>query len=108
VERAFRSLNGIDLLVRPIHHGSQERGAHLLCLVAYCVEWHLRRAWAPLLFADEELPEQRQQRDPILPATLSESAQHKKALHQTAEGFVVHSFSSLMAQLEAVLASRMA
>jgi transposase len=101
VERAFRSLKGIDLLVRPIHHRSEDRvAAHIfLCLLAYYVEWHLRRAWAPLLFADEELPEQRQQRDPILPATPSESAQRKKVLHQTAEGFVVHSFSSLMAEL---------
>jgi hypothetical protein len=28
------------------------------------VEWHLRRFWAPLLLADEELEQQRQQCDP--------------------------------------------
>jgi len=101
VERAFRSLKGIDLLVRPIRHRSEDRvPAHIfLCLLAYYVEWHLRRAWAPLLFEDEELPEQRRRRDPILPAASSESAKRKKATHQTADGFPVHSFQTLMAEL---------
>jgi hypothetical protein len=57
VEQAFRCLKGIDLLVRPIHHRRAERvRAHiLLCLLAFYVEWHLRQAWEPLLFEDEEL-----------------------------------------------------
>src|SRR5262249_36101897 len=52
VEQAFRCLKGIDLLVRPIHHRTADRvGAHIvLCLLAFYVEWHLRRAWEPLLF----------------------------------------------------------
>jgi transposase len=56
VERAFRCLKGIDLLVRPIRHRTEERvPAHIfLCVLAYYVEWHLRRAWAPLLFEDQE------------------------------------------------------
>ena len=101
VERAFRSLKGIDLLVRPIRHRSEDRvPAHIfLCRLAYYVEWHLRRAWAPLLFEDEELPEQRRRRDPILPAASSESAKRKKATHQTADGLPVHSFQTLMAEL---------
>ena len=75
VERAFRSLKGLNLLIRPIHHRSEERvPTHIfLCMLAYYVEWHLRRVWAPLLFADEDLPQQRQQRDPVLPASNSES-----------------------------------
>ena len=66
VERAFRCLKGIDLLVRPIRHRTEERvPAHIfLCLLAYYVEWHLRRAWAPLLFEDEERREERKRRDP--------------------------------------------
>ena len=61
VEQAFRCLKGIDLLVRPIHHRTADRvRAHiLLCLLAYYVEWHLRQAWEPLLFEDEELAEDR-------------------------------------------------
>jgi transposase/ribosomal protein L35 len=101
VERAFRCLKGIDLLVRPIHHRTEERvPTHIfLCLLAYYVEWHLRRAWAPLLFEDEERWEERKRRDPILPAKPSPSAQAKKTSRQTVEGLPVHSFQSLLAEL---------
>ena len=101
VERAFRCLKGIDLLVRPIRHRTEERVlAHIfLCLLAYYVEWHLRRAWAPLLFEDEERREERKRRDPILPAEPSNSAEAKKRSHQTAEGLTVHSFQTLLAEL---------
>jgi transposase len=101
VERAFRSLKGIDLLVRPIRHRTEDRvPAHIfLCLLAYYVEWHLRVAWAPLLFEDEERREERKRRDPILPAKPSESAKAKKTSHRTAEGLPVQSFETLMAEL---------
>jgi transposase len=101
VERAFRCLKGIDLLVRPIRHRTEARvPAHIfLCLLAYYVEWHLRRAWAPLLFEDEERREERQRRDPILPAEPSDSAAGKKRSRQTTEGLTVHSFQTLLAEL---------
>ena len=101
VERAFRCLKGIDLLVRPIRHRSEDRvPAHIfLCVLAYYVEWHLRRAWAPLLFEDEERREKRKRRDPILPAKPSDSAERKKRSHQTADGLPVHSFESLLRDL---------
>jgi transposase len=101
VERAFRCLKGIDLRVRPIRHRTEERvPAHIfLCLLAYYVEWHLRRSWAPLLFEDEERREERQRRDPILPTEPSAAAQAKKRSHQTAEGLPVHSFRTLLSEL---------
>ena len=101
VEQAFRCLKGIDLLVRPIHHRTADRvRAHiLLCLLAFDVEWHLRRAWEPLLFEDEELMEDRPRRDPVAPAKASESARQKKKTHQTADGLPVQSFRTLMAHL---------
>ena len=101
VERAFRSLKGLDLLIRPIRHRTEERvPAHIfLCMLAYYVEWHLRRVWAPLLFEDEELPQQRQRRDPVLPASSSESAHVKKLTHQTADGLPVQSFATLLSNL---------
>jgi transposase len=101
VERAFRSLKGLDLLIRPIRHRTEERVlAHIfLCMLAYYLEWHLRRVWAPLLFEDEELPKERHQRDPVLPATSSESAHVKKLTHQTAEGLPVQSFATLLSDL---------
>jgi Transposase DDE domain len=101
VEQAFRCLKGIDLLVRPIYHRTAERvRAHiLLCLLAYYVEWHLRRAWEPLLFEDEELAVDRRRRDPVAPAPASESARLKKRTHATPDGLPVHSLRSLLAHL---------
>ena len=101
VEQAFRSLKGIDLLVRPIHHRTADRvRAHiLLCLLAYYVEWHLRQAWEPLLFEDEKLSVDRRHRDPVAPARTSESARQKKKTHVTPGGLPVQSFRTLMAHL---------
>jgi transposase len=55
VEQAFRSLKAVDLQIRPIHHRLESRvRAHVfLCMLAYHVEWHLRRAWEPLLWAEK-------------------------------------------------------
>ena len=101
VERVFRTLKGIDLRIRPIHHRTNDRvRAHIfLCLLAYYVEWHLRQAWAPLLFDDEDLPVDRRQRDPVAPAQPSTSAKHKKRARVTDQGWPVHSFNTLMAEL---------
>jgi transposase len=101
VERAFRCLKGLDLLVRPIRHRVEPRvRAHvLLCMLAYYVEWHMRKALKPLLYEDEELDENRRTRDPVKPAQASESAQAKKKTHRTAAGFLAHDFRSLLAHL---------
>lgn len=101
VEQAFRSLKGIDLLVRPIYHRTADRvRAHiLLCLLAFHVEWHLRQAWEPLLFEDEELSQTRRVRDPVAPAHASTSAKQKKQTHKTPEGLPVQSFRTLIAHL---------
>jgi transposase len=98
VERAFRCLKGIDVRVRPIFHRAADRvRAHIfLCLLAYYVEWHLRRAWAELLFEDQELPQARAQRDPVAPAQPSSSVRQKKNTRQTAQGLPVHSWETLL------------
>lgn len=101
VERAFRCLKGIDVLVRPIRHRTEARvPAHIfLCVLAYYVEWHMRRALAPILFEDHDLPAARPRRDPVLPAHPTASAKAKKATHTTQDGLPVHSFESLIAEL---------
>jgi transposase len=101
VEQAFRSLKGIDLMVRPIYHRVAARvRAHIfLCMLAYYVQWEMRRAWAPLLFADEELAADREARDPVDPAEPSASAQAKKRTRCTADGTGLHSFRTLLAEL---------
>jgi transposase len=59
VERDFRSLKAIDLDLRPIHHWTESRvRAHVfICMLAAYLTWHLRQAWAPLTFTDEQRPE---------------------------------------------------
>jgi hypothetical protein len=101
VERAFRCLKGIDVRVRPIFHRTEDHvRAHIfLCLLAYYVEWHLRRVWAPLLFEDETLPRDRQSRDPVAPALPSSAAREKKLRRVTSEGLPVHSFATLLTEL---------
>jgi hypothetical protein len=87
-----RCLKTVDLRVRPIRHRTETRiRSHLfLCLLSYYVEWHLRRALAPLLFDDE---------DPVLAAQPSESAKRKKPKLRTEEGLPIQSFATLMAEL---------
>jgi transposase len=101
VERMIRMLKGLDLLVRPIFHRLDGRvRAHIfLCMLAYYVEWHLRVAWAPLLFEDEELPERRAARDPVAPAEPSAAVKAKKRRRTTDDGLPLHSFDTLLAAL---------
>lgn len=109
VERAFRSMKSVDLKVRPIYHHQAERvKAHVfLCMLAYYVEWHMRRALAPLLFDDEDHETAQAQRTSIVaPAQRSTSAQEKAATLQTADGLPVHSFSTLLADLATLTRNR--
>jgi len=100
VERAFRSLKTVDLKVRPIHHRLADRvRAHiLLCMLAFYVEWHLREAWAPLLFADTDQAA-KAARDPVAPARRSAAARRKAETKLTDEGQPAHSFATLLAEL---------
>lgn len=85
VEWAFRSLKGLDLQIRPIHHRLEDRvKAHVfLCMLAYYVEWHLRKAWEPLLFDGE-------------PQGVSNG---KRRTKKTTDGLPVMSFKDLLADL---------
>jgi hypothetical protein len=102
VERAFRCLKTVDLHVRPIHHRLVPRvRAHIfLCMLAYYVEWHMRRAWAPLLFAEDDPQGAAQRRgSPVKPARRSASAEAKALTKKTSEGETVHRFRGLLEQL---------
>ena len=98
VERAFRTLKQSDLEIRPIYHYLESRvRAHvLLCMLAYYVEWHLRAAWAELLFIDSEPP---LRVDPVGKAEPSASALRKATTQRNPQGQPVHSFRSLMNEL---------
>ena len=98
VERAFRTLKSIELEIRPINHRREERvRAHVfLCMLAYYLEWHLRRAWAELTFEDEEAP---LPADPVAKAERSPEAKRKARQKTTAAGEPCHSFRTLLAEL---------
>jgi transposase len=98
VERAFGSFKGPDLQIRPIHHHLETRvRAHvLLCMLAYYLTWHLKAAWTPLLFADEQRPVSA---DPVAKATRSPAAQRKAATKRTPTGQPCHSYHSLLDEL---------
>ncbi len=104
VERAFRSLKTIDLKVRPIRHRLEARvRAHIfLCLLAYYVEWHMREAWRPLLFSDEDQTA-KQTRDPVAPAKRSAPALRKVHTRVLDNGTPVHSFQTLLKQLSSIV-----
>ena len=106
VERAFRSLKTVDLKVRPIHHRLADRvRSHIfLCMLAYYVEWHMREAWRPLLFADED-QDAKTRRDPVAPAKRSAEAERKALTHTLSDGTPAHSFRTLMEELSTIVRS---
>jgi transposase len=97
VERAFRSFKG-PLELRPIHHRLEDRvRAHVfLCMLAYHLEWHLRRAWAELTFTDESPTPSP---DPVAKASRSPEAERKARTKHTTTGQPCHSFRDLLAEL---------
>src|SRR3954452_10612519 len=98
VERAFGTFKGPELRIRPIHHRLEDRvRAHvLLCTLAYYLTWHLKAAWAPLLFKDETPPVPA---DPVAKATRSHAAQAKAQTKRTQTGDPCHSYRSLLSEL---------
>src|SRR5580692_7676232 len=102
VERAFRCLKTVDLDIRPIRHWTAERvRAHIfLCMLAYHVEWHLRRALAPLLFHDTDIAAARAERpSPVAKTEPSQTAKTKKAIKRNPAGQPVMDFADLIAHL---------
>ena len=106
VEHAFRSLKTVDLELRPVFHWTAPRvRAHvLLCMLAYYLQWHMRRRLAPMLF-DEPDPAAReaQRTSPVAKAEPSPAAQRKAAGKRTepadGEPLPVHSFHTLLGDL---------
>jgi len=97
-ERAFRSIKGPDLQIRPIHHHLEDRvRSHvLICMLAYYLTWHLKAAWKPLLFTDENRLEDP---DPVAKAVRSAEAEAKARTKRTADGTQAHSYQTLLAEL---------
>jgi len=102
VERAFRSLKSVDLKIRPIYHHLADRvRAHVfLCMLSDYVEWHMRRALAPMLFDDDDPQAAEVARTSIVtPAQRSPKAKSKDLFKRTEDGMPVHSFQTLLKDL---------
>jgi len=78
LERDFRHIKAEDLDLRPIYHRLEDRvrGHLLICMLACYLLWHLRQAWAPLTFTDENPPARG---NPVAPARRSAAAAAKAA-----------------------------
>jgi len=110
VEKAFRNLKTVDLEVRPIfHHLEDMVRAHIfLCMLSYYVDWHMREALAPLLFADDDRTAAAAKRKNVVePAQRSDSALDKTATKSDAQGRPVHSLKTLLSKLSSIVTSIM-
>jgi transposase len=109
VERAFRTLKGIDLQVRPIRHRLEARvKAHIfLSMLAYYAQWHMIEAWAPLTFKDEAGDEPARLADPVAPARRSQAALAKVHTRTLADGTPAMSFTRLLAHLATIVRNTM-
>ena len=98
VERDFRHIKSDDLDLRPVFHRLEERvKAHvLICMLACYLTWHLRRAWAPLTFTDQDPPAPG---NPVAPARRSASAQAKASAQRDPAGRPYRSFRGLLEHL---------
>ena len=98
VERDFRHIKSDDLDLRPVFHRLEERvRAHvLICMLACYLTWHLRRAWAPLTYTDQDPPAQD---NPVTPARRSAAAQAKASCQYDPAGRPYHSFRGLIEHL---------
>ena len=98
VERDFRHIKSDDLDLRPVFHRLEERvKAHvLICMLACHLTWHLRRAWAPLTFTDEDPPVPA---NPVAPARRSPHAQAKASCQYDPAGQPYYTFRGLLDHL---------
>jgi hypothetical protein len=105
IERDFRIIKSDDLDLRPIHHRLDDRvKAHvLICMLACYLVWHLRKAWAPLTFTDENPPARD---NPVAPAQRSPAAQTKASTKHDAAGNPVRGFGDLLDHLATLTRDR--
>ena len=98
VERDFRHIKADDLDLRPVFHRLEERvKAHvLICMLACYLTWHLRRAWAPLTFTDQNPPAPG---NPVTRASRSAAAQAKASYQHDPSGRPYRSFRGLLDHL---------
>ena len=105
VERDFRHIKSDDLDLRPVFHHLEEpvRAHVLICMLACYLVWHLRRAWAPLTFTDQDPPAPG---NPVAPARRSAAAQAKASCQHDPAGQRYRSFRGLLEHLATLTRSQ--
>jgi transposase len=98
VERDFRHIKSDDLGLRPVFHRLEKRvrGHVLICMLAAYLTWHLRQAWAPLTYTDEDPPAPA---DPVAPAQRSAPAEAKARRQHDEHGRAYLSYQGLLDHL---------
>jgi hypothetical protein len=98
VERDFRHIKSDDLDLRPVFHRLEKRvkGHVLICMLAAYLTWHLRQAWAPLTYTDEDPPAPA---DPVAPAERSAPAEAKARRQHDEHGRPYLSYQGLLDHL---------
>jgi hypothetical protein len=97
-ERDFRHIKSDDLDLRPVFHrlGKRVKGHVLICMLAAYLTWHLRQAWAPLTYTDEDPPAQA---NPVTPAERPAAAEAKASRQHDEHGRAYLSYQGLLAHL---------
>ena len=98
VEKVFKTLKTRDLGIRPIRHYTEGRTrAHVfLCMLAAHLTWHLRTAWAPLTFTDENRPVPE---EPVAKVVRSVAAARKASTRKLDDGTTATSYQDLLTHL---------
>ena len=98
LERDFRHIKSDDLDLRPVFRrpGNRVKGHVLICMLAAYLTWHLRQAWAPLTYTDEEPAAPA---NPVAPARRSAAAQAKASTQHDETGRPYRSFRGLLGHL---------
>jgi len=98
VERDFKTIKIDDLDVRPIYHFRTRRvESHMLiCMLAAYLAWHLRKAFSPLTFTDQNIPEPT---NPVTPAGRSADASRKDSTQRTSDDLPVYRYRDLIGHL---------
>jgi len=98
VERDFKTIKADDLDVRPIRHflSGRVESHMLICMLAAYLTWHLRKAFSPLTFTDENIPDTG---NPVAPAIRSQQASRKDSEKQNEDGLPVYRYRDLLGHL---------
>jgi hypothetical protein len=76
--------------------GERVKAHALICMLASYLTWHLRKAWAPLTFTDQNPPAPE---NPVAPARRSAAAQAKTSYQHDPAGQPYRSFRGLLGHL---------